>query len=376
MMKKTLLLSLCILLTSCEKKEEEPRSIRPVRALQLVEEETIQSRVFPGRTRAVNRVNLSFRVDGPMIERPVFVGDQVIKGQLLARIDPRDYEVNLQIVKGKLERAEAQLRFAERDYERAMNIWKKDPGAISKSLLDQKFETMNELKGQLISLQGDVKAAEDRLAYTRMESPFEGIIVATYVEPFEFVNAKQPILRLLDTSKIEMVIDVPESQIAQIKDIEKIIVFFDSYPGREFNASIREIGTEASATTRTFPVTLLIDRPQDATLLAGMAGYARLYGRDTPEFSEQGYLLPTTAIISDVDKSVTYVWLIDNETMKVSLQPVEKGRLTERGVIITGGLKAGRWVVTSGANLLQEGQVVQILPVTLDEQGGQNEVAD
>jgi len=376
MMKKALLLSLCLLLASCGKQEEKPESIRPVRALQLVKEAIVQSRIFPGRTRAVNRSNLSFRVDGPMIERPVFVGDQVSKGQLLARIDPRDYEVNLQIVEGKLEQAEAQLRFAERDYERATNIWKKDPGAISKSLLDQKLETMNELKGQLVSLQGDVKAAEDRVSYTEMTSPFEGIIVATYVEPFEYVNAKQPIMRLLDTSKVEMVIDVPESQIAEIQDVQKIMVSFDSYPEREFEAKIKEIGTEASATTRTFPVTLLIEQPKDATILAGMAGYARLYGRDTPDFSEQGFLVPTTAIISDVDKSVTYVWLIDTGTMKVYLEPVEKGRLTERGVIITGGLNEGEWVVTSGANLLQEGQVVRILPVTLDEQGRQNEVAD
>jgi len=375
-MKQALLICLLILLTSCGKKEEKPESIRPVRALQIVAEETVQTRVFPGRTRAVNRVNLSFRVEGPMIERPAFVGERVNKGQLLAKIDPRDYEVNLQIVKGKLERAEAQLRFAERDYERAMNIWKKDPGAISQSLLDQKKETVNELKGQLVSLQGDVDAAQDQLSYTDLVSPFDGMIVATYVERFEYVNAKQSILRLLDTSRVEMVIDVPESQITEIKDVKEIKVILDSLPGREFDARIKEIGTEASATTRTFPVTLVIDQPEDATVLAGMAGYAMLFGQETPDFSEKGHLVPTTSIISDVDKKITYVWLINPDTMKAYLQPVQKGKLTERGVIITGGLKDGEWVVTSGANLLREGQVVRILPVTLDEQGRQNEMAD
>ena len=85
-MKRALLICLLALLSSCEKKEEVPQVVRPVRALQLVAEEVVQSRVYPGRTRAVNRVNLSFRVEGPMIERPAFVGDRVDRGQLLAKM--------------------------------------------------------------------------------------------------------------------------------------------------------------------------------------------------------------------------------------------------------------------------------------------------
>ncbi len=375
-MKNILALICFFCLTSCGKEAPPRQPVRPVRALKLTKEETIQTRVFPGRTRAVNRSNLSFRVDGPMIRRPVFVGDEVKKGQILAQIDPRDYEVRLQIARGNLARSEAQLRFARRDLQRATNIWKKDPGAISRSLLDQKNEEVNQLKGQIVSLEGEVEAAEDRLSDTNLLSPFDGIIVATFVEPFEFVNAKQPIIRLLDTSKVEMVIDVPESAISEIQNIRTVKVVFDAFPGREFEARIREIGTEASQTTRTFPVTVVMDQPGDVTILSGMAGAATLSGDEAAQYAEKGFLVPTTAVISDVDPSTTYVWLVNPETQRVYLQPVQKGKLLERGIMITGGLEEGDWVVASGANFLIEGQKVTLLPVIIDQQGRIDEMAD
>ncbi|NGX58438.1 MAG: Multidrug resistance protein MdtA [Chlamydiae bacterium] len=365
-----------LFLTSCEKTVEKPETIRPVRAMKLVAEETIQTRVFPGRTRAINRVNLSFRVEGPMNERPMKVGDRVTKGEVLARIDPRDYEVNLQIAEGKLERSQAQLRFAERDYARAVSIWEKDPGAISKSLLDRKKEDVNQFKGEILSLEGDVEAAKDQLSYTKLIAPFDGMITATYVEPFEYVNAKQSILRILNTTKVEMVIDVPESQITEIPNAKEIFVQFDSLPGKKYPAKIIEIGTEASVTTRTFPVTLLIEQKEDGVILSGMAGYAYFFGKKTPDLSEKGYIVPTTSVISDVDKNITYVWLINPDTMRVYLQPVKKGKITERGIMLLGGVKEGDWVVTSGANLIREGQKVTILPITVDEQGRHHEMAD
>ncbi|MCH9627786.1 MAG: Multidrug resistance protein MdtA [Chlamydiales bacterium] len=352
-------------------KQDPPPLIRPVRAMQLEAAELVRLNSFPGRTRAVDRANLSFRVEGQLIERPVYVGDHVLKGELLARLDPKDYEVSLQNSFGKLERVQADLRFAENDYKRAQSIWQEDPGAISKSMLEQKKEEANRLKGEVRALEAEVEHAEDRLRYTYLRAPYDGVVVATYVQNFEYVQAKQPIIRLLDTAQVEMVIDVPESMIADIPFVEKVVVEFDAIAGKEFPATVKEIGTEASTTTRTFPVTLLIEQPDETMIYAGMAGYAYLFSSASGEFSEVGFLLPPTALVTDDALDKTFVWVVNTETMTVDKQEVEKGRLTSQGIIITSGLEEGQWVVTAGVHYLRDGQEVRIAPVKLTASGEQ-----
>lgn len=361
----------CLVCFSSCQKQPPPSPIRPVRAMMLQKKQWIRLNAFPGRTRAISRVNLSFRVEGQLIERPVYVGDHVLKGELLARLDPKDYEVNLQNAVGKLEKAEADLRFAQRDLQRAKNIWEEDPGAISASLLDQKEEERNKLQGEVKSLQAAVEHAGDQLKYTYLRSPYDGMIVATYVQNYEYVNAKQPIVRLLNTSQVEMVIDVPESMIGDIADVDRIVVDFDTIPGKDFSAEIKEIGTEASSTTRTYPVTLVIDQPLDETIYSGMAGNAYLYSSRSKGFNEEGFLVPPSALMTDNSLQHTYVWVIDEEAMKVHKKEVKKGSLTSQGIVINGDLKEGEWIVTSGISYLHEGQVVRIYPVTLNLEGEQ-----
>ncbi len=350
------LLFLCV---GCEQ-EQPPPPIRPVRAIQLEAAELVRLHSFPGRTRAVDRANLSFRVEGQLIERPAYVGDDVVKGQLLARLDPKDFEVAIQTALGRLEKAQADLRFAENDYVRATNIWKEDPGAISQSMLDQKKEEANRLKGEVHALEAEVEHAVDLLKYTYLRAPYNGVVVATYVENHEYVQAKQSVIRLLDTAQVEMVIDVPESMIADIPFVERVVVEFDAIPGKEYTATVKEIGAEASATTRTYPVTLLIDQPGEEEIYAGMAGYAFLFSSVTSEFNEEGFLIPPSALVTGDELEKTYVWIVNPESMTVHKREVEKGRLTSQGMMITSGLSEGEWLVTAGVHYLYEGQQVRL----------------
>ncbi len=358
--------SILILCAGCQK-EEAPPIIRPVRAMQLESKELVRLSSFPGRTRAVDRTNLSFRVEGQLVERPVFVGDKVLKGELLARLDPKDFEVNVQNALGSLERAQAQLRFAENDYERVQKIWKEDPGAISESMLDQKKEEANQLKGQVRSLEAELEHAVDQLGYTKLLAPYNGVVVATYVENHEYVRAKQSIIRVLDTSQVEMVIDVPESMIASIPSVEGAVAEFDAIPHKEFQAEVKEIGAEASASTRTYPVTLLIEQPDEEVIYPGMAGYAYLYSSMPGEFSGVGFIIPPAALVTDSNLSTTYVWIVDTDSMTVYKREVEKGRLTSEGMIILGGVEEGEWIVTAGVQYLEKGQKVRLAPVQVDE---------
>ena len=128
----TVLLLICVLL-GCQEKTPPKETIRMVRAQQVSDPADFAKRWFPGQARATQEVDLSFRVAGPLIERPINVGDEVPKGQELARIDPRDFEVELRNAQGQLEQEQAVLKRAEADYDRIVRIKKQDPGAVSRS---------------------------------------------------------------------------------------------------------------------------------------------------------------------------------------------------------------------------------------------------
>lgn len=351
-----------LFLTSCEK-EEITESIRPVKTMQVREISSIENQIiFPGTLRAFQHADLSFRVDGTIIMRDVYVGYRARKDETLIQLDPREYEIALQKAKGKVESLEAQLNFAEKDYVRMQKIYEKDPGAISESLLDRKKETSNQLKAEMTIAQGDFDQAADNLSYTSLKAPFDGIIAAIYVENHEQVRAKQIVLRFLDMADREMEINVPEKYINELiegKDRLNFEVRLDAFPNKESSASIKEIGTEASSTTQTYPVTLSLQKvPYELSLLAGMSGRAFLV-RPSGNLSNT-FKIPKSAIFTDNGRA-TYVWIIDPNTQTVHKKPIKVDESNkENTVIVQEGLTNGDRIVIAGTSFLIEGQQVKL----------------
>jgi RND family efflux transporter MFP subunit len=363
------------LLTGCEEAPpEEP--IRPVLATKVGDVEGFQRNRFPGRAKAKEETNLSFRVNGPLITRVVNVGDVVQAGGLIAQIDPVDYEVALENMKGRLDKAQADLVFAKGEYKRAQIIFSEDPGAVSDVYVDQRRMEQDATTAEVRALTANVRQAELALSYTTLVAPFDGTIVATYVEAFEYVKAQQPIVRLVDTSQVEMVIDVSEGLISIAPYVERIVVVFDPFPDVEVEAEIHEIGREATETTRTYPVTLVMDQPKDVTILPGMAGVATGYAR-LPDDPAESIKVPSHAVVSD-QSGKEYVWVLKPETEPSEEQSATRvkaiaekrevtvGRLTEAGILIASGLESGEWIATAGLNTLRDGQEV-FLQVTHGE---------
>ena len=355
-------------LTGCAEKETEtPEIIRPVRAIKVGDVSETNKAWFPGRAKATQEVDLSFRVNGPMIQR-LNVGEEVKEGDIVARIDPRDYEVELRNVKGQLDESTAALKRAQSEYERELNIFKTDPGATSKTAVDRKREARDRAEANITSLEASVSGAEDRLSYTYLKAPFNGTVVWKYAENFETVRAQEPVLRLTDTSRIEMIINVPESVISYVPYAYDLKVRFDTFPDRDIPAQVKEIGTEASQTTRTYPVNLIMDQPEDIKILPGMAGRANGKARLPGEEEESKLIvLPVTAVFAPEAEKKSFVWVIDESSKMVSRREVTTGELMDTGIPVTQGLKHDEWVATAGVHFLREGQKVQIL----DGQGGE-----
>jgi RND family efflux transporter MFP subunit len=365
------ILLLLFALLGCQEEIPQKEMIRMVRAVQVSDPAEFSKRWFPGQAKATQEVDLAFRVAGPLIEYPVNVGDEVPKDQELARIDPRDFEVELRNVQGQLEREKAVLKRAEADYERVVRIKKQDPGAVSQALIDRNRQLVESTRANIRSLQAAVASARDRLSYTYLKAPFNGIVTSTYVENYENVKAKQPIVRLIDHSQIEMIINIPENMIYWADYLKAAgksqRVRFDPYPDLEIKAEIKEIGKEASRTTRTYPVTLIMDQPENVKILPGMAGRATKAVALPGMQDQAGIVIPETAVFSPDDTDTTFVWVIDDQAKTVSKREVKAGELLDTGIAITDGLEPGEWIATAGVHYLQEGQQVRILSESAKE---------
>ena len=412
-MKHVLLLCTLMTLTvpGCTEQVAE-QAIRPVRAIKVGDMEAIQGRWYPGRAEAAGEVELSFRVSGPLVTLPIKVGDTLKKGDLVAGIDPTDFQTALDLAKGNLERAKSELLAMQRgarpeeveqliaalaeakaiavaaqaEFERNTELLPSK--AISKSQYDlslaQRDRTVAQVKiaeanleigrvgarpedlqakqGEIQALQATVADAENRLRYTSLMAPFDCNVAARYVENFQTIQANQPIGRLLDSSKIKVTVQLPESVISLVPLVRDVTCQFDALPGQEFLGQITEVGTEASQTTRTYPVTVQIDQPQDAKIHPGMAG--RVRGNPRASDVERPILLvvPVDAVFASGAEKKSHVWIFDESSQTVTRRPVTTGELTTGGIQVTEGLTAGQWVVTAGVQTLEEGRKVRLMP--------------
>ena len=315
-------------------------------------EDSFDERWWPGRAKARLEVDLGFEVSGQVQERTVSVGDVVPAGTVMARLDPRDYENTLARAKAERDRARA---YFSRMVEAAKT------GAVSRQDVDDARARRNQSEAQVRIRQ---KAVDD----TRVVAPFDGVVSQTFVDNFQNVRVKQPVIRFLDVSTIEMVINMPEDRINLAPFATDIRVRFDAIPDVEIPATIKEIGNEASLATRTYPVTLTMAPPPGVEIKPGMAGEAT--GRiDLPDSAPVGVEIPTAAIFSpdDAEEGETFVWIVDEPSGTVQRRGVATGELTMRGGTRVTGLVAGERVVTAGVSYLSDGQKVRIPGAAADQ---------
>jgi len=342
------------LLTACsEEAPLPPPESRPVKTMQVGGVTAGNFRQFAGVVDAIQKADLSFRVHGKLNKILVKEGDLVKKDQLLARIDPTDYQIVLNDRKASYATATA-------NYDRAKQLVAKD--AISKVEHDK-------IRAEYHTAKANLNAAEQDLIYTSLKATFPGYIAKRHVENFEEVRRKQKVFTLQDTSELEIKIDVPESLMIQLRrSIEpgkisvperEMYAVFDQIKDAKFPLRVKEISTTADENTRTFQATLKMEQPEGHNVLPGMTAtvFAEVFASEGGD--SLSVLLPLSAVISDADKNPT-VWIVDDKTMTVSSKPVKAGAITHNRIQVT-GLEPGARIVIAGAAFMREGMKVTLL---------------
>ncbi len=338
------------LLASCKEEEvvEVEPAPRPIKIFRLDGDLGETRPDYPGRIKAVKVVELAFEVDGRIIDWNVEEGQQVTKGQILSRLDPRDYQA-------QVEAARARLRLADAEYRRESKLFASGSG--TQRDLDVATRSRDVSRAEL---RITTKALED----TKLRAIFDGVIARKLVTDFRNVAAREPVLLLQDESKMEVVVDVPERDLAagnreldidEWNETAKPVVELSALPGRQFPVNLTELATAADPSTRTFRATFSMEKPEGVGVLAGMTAKLVLTGLRAT--AKDDFLLPVGAVVADAEAN-PFVWLVDEESMIVSKQPVTAGPITGDRIVIKDGLEGGQAIAMSGVHLLTEGAEV------------------
>jgi len=348
----SLLFALTIILSSCGKKEEVKKEIvSTVKIFEIESGDNQPKYKYPGKVKAAASADLSFIIPGRVIEFPVKKGYDLAKGDVVAKLDQRDFISDLNAAK-------AEYALAETQYESYEELVKK--GYISKDEFNQKKRNLN------VAL-SNVKSAEKALEDSVLKAPFAGSVGNTYIDNHQDVQANQPIIQLQVLDMLDIQIDVPERDVARgkgNKTIEemakkiKAVAVFASRPDKKFDVTLKEFATLADEKTQTYFVSFTLKKPEDVNIMPGMTATIIVNPSSLPGEKKSLILVPINSVFADSDGKPN-VWLVDMSTMTVSKKKVEVGEMKEGKIKIINGLEKGDKIVTSGLKSLSEGSKIR-----------------
>src|SRR5712672_2621744 len=346
-----LAIAVALPVVACGKEEPKKVEVRPVRVTSVRHTQSGEAISLTGRIQAKDQANLAFRIGGRLQERNVTVGDPVTPGQIVARIEPQDFQNTLRSAEADLASAQAILENAPATESRQSELLSK--GFATRVQYDQAEQGLKTAQAQVESAQAKLQNARDNLAYTDLKSDVAGSVTAKGAEPGEVVAAGRMVLQVAKQGGRDAVFNVPSQLIRQSPKDPEVTVALSDEPALVATGHVREVAPQADAATGTYVVKIALDDPPDAMRLgATVVGRVKVH-------SEPVIQLPGTALTQSEGKPA--VWVVDPEKKTVSLVPVTVGHYDTSSAVVAQGLKDGDLVVTAGVQALRPGQEVRLL---------------
>lgn len=350
---------LCLFLIGCESKEN--TAVRPVAVYTVAENDKEFVVKFPSLVEAGNEAILSFKVAGPILEFPYEVGAFVEKGQVLAKLDERDYSVQEKSSEEKMLSAKnaylgakAQADNARKQFARLDALYKENAlakkkydeakamleGAIAKEKAS--FASYQEAK------QGYVNS-ENQKTDTMLLAPYHGYIKRKFVDVGSVVAPAMPVLSFSSDGRKKVQINISQNDMHYFAQNPHC---FFVHKDKKYALALQTIGKVKQSFELVYPVVFYIENDED--LLVGTEGTVYIhYVNDNP----RALYVPVEAVFEKNGQS--HVWVYREQ--RVHLKPVQILRAEENGIIIVEGLELGDIIVIKGVHDLYEGQNVKIL---------------
>lgn len=353
----TFLAAALLALAACSEEKAETREIlRPVKVVEIAQANDTRTLDYSGSVRARVEMNLGFRISGKISGRLVDIGEKVKSGDLLARIDPADYELAVQSARASLDAAERQVETAELARNRAEQLFVKN--VSPKSQLEQAQLSYDQAVATRDTARSALDQAKNQVSYTDLKSDQNGIVTAINADVGQVVGSGTPVVTVAVDGEKEVLVAVPESDIAQFKPGKIVAAKFWSDAALTLRGRVREVAGSADQQSRTFAVRISL--PNDPKVLLGMTANIEA----SADSARQLVSIPLSALTKKDDQPI--VWTVDRAAATVHSRPVKIADFVGDGVRIAEGLKPGDVVVSAGTQFMTEG-----LKVKLDGAAGQ-----
>ena len=344
----------CALLSACSRPTPAEEPLRAVKVL-TVGANTMQSGLeFSGEIRPRIESRLGFRVAGKLIRRHVELGQRVKAGQVLAQLDPQDYQLAVDAAQAQLGAAVTNRDLAAADFKRYKEL--KDQNFISGAELERREATLKSAQAQVDQAQAQLRSQRNQGAYATLVSDVAGVVTAVEADPGQVVSAGTPVVRVAQDGPRDAVFSVPEDKMAAVRQGSAVEVRI--WPGQTvLFGKVREVSASADAVTRTYLIKVGLERKRDQpepSLGATVTVVPQALGAQAAPVIK----LPTSALRQE--GQATAVWVLDKDSMTVKSQVVQIATADGNEAVVATGLQPGMAVVTAGVHVLSPGQKVMI----------------
>jgi RND family efflux transporter MFP subunit len=340
---------LTIILTSCKTEAVKEESPVFVKTTNVKTPDSTLTKNYPGKIKSASDINLSFRVAGPIEELNIREGDRVEKGEVVARIDSRDYKI-------QLEATEAKYREVKAEVERITALYKKNK--VSENNYDKAVSGLKQIRAKY-------NAHKNALEDTKLRAPFSGHINKIYFDAGEIVDAGMPVVSLIDAGQYEIVTHLSANDYLKKDNFTSFTCRSANAPGQEWTLELRNIGSQANL-NGLYPAYFRFKPGKQEAIFPGMSAEIIIkYSADEKNIFE----IPSSAIFNEGDLSK--VWIFNHKDSTITAQTVKIVKIHSSGsAIISGELLEQESIISAGVHSLREGQKVKPLPEVSDTNVG------
>ena len=318
---------------------------------------TLQNSVTAtGTIEAVTSVTVGTQVSGIVNKLYVDYNSQVKKGQVIAELDKTNLLSELNTAKANLASAQSSLNYQAANMERYKTLYKK--GLVSSDEYENALLTYRQAKEQVASSKENVQRAQTNLGYATITSPIDGTVISKSVEEGQTVAASFNTPELFtiakDLTNMQVVANVDEADIGNVKEGDRVTFTVDAYPDDTFEGTVKQVRLEATTTNNVVTYEVVISAPNaDLKLKPGLTANVTIYTQERSGVlavaNKALRFTPTKETVGKdmkiVDcKGKNKVWTLNGNTL--TAHPVTIGQSDGINTEITKGLKQGDKIVT------------------------------
>ncbi len=341
----------------------------PVRTAVVHTIDTGSTNTYSANIQPYQQVDLSFKSNGYLVSirqvrdadghiRNIDQGDYVTKGIVLATVQQDDYQQKLDQANAQLARAQAEHERAKLSFGRMSALYK--VGAATEPDFDDSRAQDQSTQAAVDSANASIAEAKLALSYCELRAPFDSWVLKRNVDVGTLVGPATNGFTLADTRTVKAVFGVPDTAIGRIKPGSQQTITTEAVPNG-FSGHVTAISASADPKSRVYSVEVRIDNPQNL-LKAGMIATISI---GTPSPPGGVAVIPISAVVrnpSDPTGFAVFVTEGSGDMVKIHTQDVTLGNTYGNLIAVHSGVNVGDRVVTSGTNMVKNGDQVRIIP--------------